>query len=33
LDHGITTIDDKLIETLKGGKKARRLMTIPGVGR
>jgi transposase len=33
LDHGIATIDDKLIETVKGDKKARRLMTIPGVGR
>jgi transposase len=32
LDHGIATIDDKLIETVKGDKKARRLMTIPGVG-
>ena len=33
LDHGIAAIDDKLIETVKGDKKARRLMTIPGVGR
>jgi transposase len=33
LDHGIATIDDKLIETVKGDKEARRLMTIPGVGR
>lgn len=33
LDHGIATIDDKLIETVKGDKKARHLMTIPGVGR
>ena len=33
LDHGIATIDDKLIETVKGDKKARRLMMIPGVGR
>ena len=33
LDRGIATIDDKLIETVKGDKKARHLMTIPGVGR
>jgi transposase len=32
-DHEIATIDDKLIETVKGYKKARRLMTTPGVGR
>ena len=31
LDHEIPTIDDKLIETVKGDKKARRLMTIPRV--
>ena len=32
LDQAIAAIDDKLIETVKGDAKARRLMTIPGVG-
>jgi transposase len=32
LDQAIAAIDDKLIETVKADEKARRLMTIPGVG-
>jgi transposase len=32
LDQVIAAIDDKLIETVKADEKARRLMTIPGVG-
>ena len=32
LDQAIVAIDDKLIETVKADEKARRLMTIPGVG-
>jgi transposase len=32
LDQAIAEIDEKLIETVKAGERARRLMTIPGVG-
>ena len=32
LDQAIAAIDDELIETVKADEKARRLMTIPGVG-
>ena len=32
LDQAIAAIDEKLIETVKADEKARRLMTIPGVG-
>lgn len=32
LDQAIAAIHDKLIETVKADEKARRLMTIPGVG-
>jgi transposase len=32
LDQAIAAIDDKLIEAVKADERARRLMTIPGVG-